>query len=70
MNDRAEPAIPVAVPISRWSLMQIVATAEFRISFQPMKAAAKNTKTAARTGVSGVDEAIGRLQSAISIFLV
>lgn len=58
MKDRADPAIPVAVPISRWSAMMMVATVEFRISFQPMKAAARKTKMAARTGVSGVEDAI------------
>jgi len=57
MNEGAEPAIPVAVPISRWSLMMMVATVEFKISFRPMNAAARKTKTAARTGVSGVEYA-------------
>ena len=61
MNDCAEPAIPVAVPISRWSLMMMVATVEFKISFQPMNAAARKTKTAARTGVSGVEAVIAGL---------
>jgi hypothetical protein len=54
MRERALPAAPVAVPISRWSSMIIVATVELRISFQPTNVEARKMKIEDRTTVSGV----------------
>ena|ERR1700712_1207808 len=50
--DRIDPATPVAVPISRWSSIAIVATVEFAISLNPMNAEPKAIRTIAVIGVS------------------
>ena len=58
MSDRADPAAPVAVPISLWSSMHNVDTVELSSSTAPTKDDAMKMKIAERVEESGVEVAI------------
>lgn len=53
-KERQAPAAPTAVPISRWSFMEMLDTVEFIISHQPMKYEARKMRMLERTRESGV----------------
>lgn len=54
IKDRDDPPAPVAVPISLWSSILIVATVELSSSFQPMKNEARKMMIDERRTESGV----------------
>jgi hypothetical protein len=58
IRDRDDPPAPVAVPISLWSSILMVATVELISSFQPMKNEAKKIRADERVIESGVLVAI------------